>query len=304
MSKNQYPSNRPFLKLARNHMRSWVKAQGLESIHPERVLIPDDAALNGKNFYNDEVWKFAQKRYPLVLHRGKSGKPRPLANDALRSEHIPFNFFTPLNRYLGSAELTKFLSEFASTQLTTVEQIEIEFPKTSANSMLSDNTSFDACFFAKNGSQKVVIGIEVKYTEGPYGWGKTEKQRMHDKTDVYIQLSEDVVEIQPGAYEHLRNRHLKQIWRNFLLGVSTANSLGVKFIYIHLFPEGNSHQASACKCFASHLTEIGRSVFIPQTYESFLELARNFLPRELSPWQEYLKDRYIFPLNTEDTVTL
>jgi len=200
-----------------------------------------------------------------------------------------------LKRYQGSVELAEFLSALSGIELTAVEQVEIEFTEPLAKSMLSDNTAFDACLLARRGSQRVVVGVEIKYTEGPYSWGKTEKQRMFDKSAAYIQLSENAEEIQPNAFEHLRNRHLKQIWRNFLLGVSTAKSLRCEFVYIHLFPMGNIYQSAACESFASYLSKTGRSAFKPQTYERFLNLAQNYLPNELGPWREYIQHRYIFP---------
>lgn len=274
-------------------MRSWLKAQGLRSIHSERVLFPERAALDGKNFFNDEVCELVNQRYKNAFLRGRSGRPRPLANDALRSQHIPFNLFGLLGRYLGSVELAKFLSALAGMELTAVEGLEIECTNPAAEPMLSDNTAFDACLTARRGFQKIVVGVEVKYTEGPYGWGKTEKRRMFDASDAYVRISETAEEIKPGAFAHLRNRHLKQIWRNFLLGVCTAESPTCNFVYIHLFPAGNVYQAAACERFASFLTETGRSVFKPRTYERFLDLAQEYLPGELGLWREYIRRRYI-----------
>jgi len=61
--------------MARAHMRSWVKAQGFKSIHSERVILPDSAAFDGKNFYNDEVCEVVKQRYPNAFLPGNPGSP-------------------------------------------------------------------------------------------------------------------------------------------------------------------------------------------------------------------------------------
>ena len=118
---------------------------------------------------------------------------------------------------------------------------------------------------------------------------------MHDTSDAYIQLSEASAEFQPRAFENLRNPHLKQIWRNFLLGVVTAEDLRCDFVYVHLYPEGNRYQAAVCLHFAQYLTNKGINAFKPTTYENFLTAASDQFIDDLSLWLQYTDQRYIVP---------
>lgn len=286
-----YPSPKPFLKIARHHQRSWLRKHlGLESTDEERVLLPPKAAYAGQNFFNAAVGALVKKRFPKTFEPNKANGPRRLASDALRSEHIPFNLFGPLDKHRESDDLIAFFSALTGVQLTAIEKIIFEEPD---HEKLHDNTAFDAYVTARQGTATYAIGIEVKYTEGSYAWGKTEKERMKEPTDIYNRYTREAKEFRDGAAENLCNRHLKQIWRNFLLGIVSRESPTDNFIYVHLYPKGNCHQAVVCKKFSEQLTPAGLAIFRPTTYEDFLKIAEKHLNCILAEWIQYIEDRYI-----------
>ena len=296
MNRTDYPSPKPFRQAARSHQRLWLRNYlNVESTDHKRVLLPHDKAYVGQNFFSDQVCEIVQGRYPNAFYPNSSGRPRILVGNALRSEHIPFNLFAPLSNYLKSDNLAAFFSTLTGIALTAIDQIYFEYAEQAASSRLGDNTTFDAYAIARQGDHRYAVCIEVKFTEGSYSWGATEKRRMFDASDSYVQLSEASTELQPRAFENLRNLHLKQIWRNFLLGVVTAEYLACDFVYMHFYPEGNHYQAAVCSHFAQNLTNKGLSTFRPTTYENFLNAAKDQLNDDLSPWIQYIDQRYIVP---------
>jgi len=298
MAKNRirYPSHKPFLRVARSHQRLWLRIHfGIESTDQKRVLLPEDEAYAGLNFFSNHVCELVKRRYRKAFQPNGKDRPRTLVSDALRSEHIPFNLFAPLSKYPCSDNLAAFFSVLCGTELTSIDQIHFEYADPTARSMLDDNTAFDAYVIAQQSNRPYAICIEVKYTEGPYSWGATEKRRMFDPSDAYIRLSETSAEIRPLSFKNLHNRHLKQIWRNYLLGVATAQRKTCDFVYIHLYPEGNLYQAAVCSHFAHHLTKKGLCAFRPTTYENFLRAAVDQLHGDLLPWIKYIEKRYIVP---------
>jgi len=291
---DRYPSPQQFLDSARAPQRQWAKSfLRLEPSHPKRVLIPAEQAFSGRNFFDSHTIASVKQRFPKSFVPQKDGSPKPIIADALRSEHIPFNIFSPLIKSIGTEPLNSFLADLASTPISSVDQILFEHAPKNAVAVLQDNTSFDACILASHAQRNIVIGIEVKYTEGPYAWGATEKIRMFDEGSPYVSVSQECDEFAADAYKHLRTRHLKQQWRNFLLAILTARVDDLDAVYIHLYPESNIYQSSACDSFKLHLTASGRSRFQPCTYERFLSLAEKHLPQGYGNWVQYLTDRYV-----------
>lgn len=291
---HDYPAPQQFLNSARLHQRRWVKSYlQVEPSHSKRVLIPPEKAFAGDNFFDNHTIESVRRRYPKSFNPRKDGSPKPIIADALRSEHIPFNLFAPLIKSIGTEPLNSFLSDFSNTRISNINQILFEHAPNNAAAILQDNTSFDACILASQDQRKIAICIEVKYTEGPYPWGTTEKRRMFDEGSPYVSVSQESRDIVMGAYKNLRNRHLKQIWRNFLLAISTGKAYDCDFVYIHLYPESNTYQSTACDNFKEYLTASGKSKFQPCTYESFINLVEKHLSKSCGNWTQYLTNRYV-----------
>ena len=303
MPRALFPNPKVFLEAARAHQRDWV-TKHLRVILPDpiRVTLPVTAATEGKNFFPaPAVREAVVSRFPAAFALNASGCPGSLAADALRSAHIPFNLFAPLRDYLGTPQLAQFVALLSSRHLAAVSDIGFEFADPRARHAIRDNTSFDAYLLANSAGPHntrgpdIFLGVEVKYTEGPYSWTRRERQRMFARNDTYHRVTVSSGLFRDGAALALRTRHLKQMWRNMLLGAETARATHTEFIYLHLYPEGNVYQAAACSRFAEHLTPKGRGVFRPTTYERFLDDASEALPADALLWIEYLRSRYLVP---------
>jgi hypothetical protein len=303
MTKTLFPDPSEFRQAARVHQRAWVSDHlHVQPTHPERVTLPVAEAQEGKNFFLTlAVREAVVDRFSATFALNASGRPSTRAADALCSAHIPFNLFAPLRGYLGTATLAQFVTALTARPLASVSKVGFEFAHPDARQAIGDNTSFDAYLLAQapgsHGRRRpaVFLGVEVKYTEGPYAWGETEKKRMFAVDGSYHRLTASSGLFKVGATVELRTRHLKQMWRNMLLGVATAEAMHTEFMYLHLYPEGNVYQAAACSKFAEQLTAKGQGVFRPITYEGFLGAAAAALPADAVPWLDYLRARYLVP---------
>ena len=135
----------------------------------------------------------------VVLHEGLMG-------NMLRSEHIPWNVFYPMN--LDKQATVALLKEILRTdEIDKVTDIRIEWAPEKEEA-LDDNTSFDT------------------YEEG-YPFGKLERKRVMEEEDSLYAIKTR----QCGLYTNeINNRRLsetllckddyRQIWRNHLLGAA------------------------------------------------------------------------------------
>jgi hypothetical protein len=303
MTRTVFPNPSKFREAARVHQRGWVfNYLHVLPTHPKRVTLPVAEAIAGKNFFSATAVRDAVvDRFRATFVLNASGRPTTRAADALSSAHIPFNLFAPLRGYLGTATLARFVTALAACPLASVSEIGFEFAHPDARQAIGDNTSFDAYLLAQapgsDGGRgpAIFLGVEVKYTEGPQAWGKTEKKRMFNVDDSYHRLTALSGLFKVGAPVDLRTPHLKQMWRNMLLGAATAEAMHTEFIYLHLYPEWNAYQAAACSKFAEQLTAKAHGVFRPITYEGFLGTAEATRPEDAVPWLEYLRTRYLVP---------
>jgi len=246
-------------------------------------------ALAGKNFFPwPGMLAAIEQRYGLADTK--------LTFDMLRSEHIPFNFFVPLAEHAAMIPLAQ---EWSGIEVAAILFIEIEWaPKPKAR-FLDDNTSFDAYveYRAKDGSRGA-IGVEVKFTEREYPWGKTERMRMFDDRSRYLTAHARSGIYGTGSLELLRTPQFKQLWRNQLLGETMLQSpeLGLEhFTSVLLYPKGNAHFVDVTHEYENLLVSVRPSAtFHAVTFEDVIascrEHARTAQDRE---WAEYLAARYI-----------
>ena len=175
-----------------------------------------------------------------------------------------------------------------------IDDIKIEHAPMKA---LNDNTSFDAYIeYTTKFNKKVAIGIEVKYTERSYKYGDTEHDSMFDETgeSKYLTPTKNCPFYVAGASLRLREKKLKQPWRNHLLGI--VLSIGEKKIYdefysMHLYPSINTYQEDVCVNYMHELTEEGKKYFIPLTYEKMISDCDKANIDE--DWVKYFKERYL-----------
>lgn len=260
-------------------------------------ILSDKDALNGANFYchNDkESWVQMQTWMNLQSPKKVNFATAGLKN-MLRSEHIAIALACPmyLAQQTSQSELVAFLESILQTKgIDAVTDVKVEFASQAHKSKLqNDNTSFDVFLgYTRNGVNGGV-GIEVKYTEKSYPYGKTEFARMFDERSEYNLLSNRCGYYTDKALPHLRTKKLKQLWRNHLLGIkATENGEYDEFYSVHLYPEGNTYQEIAATEYQILLQDEFSNTFIPITFEKWIQQGTQFFTD--TKWLDYMKNRY------------
>ena len=252
--------------------------------------LTEEDGKKGLNFYSGfGIYKEVQKQFSTF----KEG----LHSDMLRSEHIPFNLFIPLNHDRDFCK--KLFNTYLEGMIKTVDQIRIEWAPSPQEDYLNDRTSFDACIeFTATDGLKGMIGIEVKYTEHEYRLqpGSKQERDIRDPSSKYYEIMEISQIYQPGMTETLISDRFRQVWRNQLLGESILivdRAQFKHFVSFVIFPKGNAHFVEVSKEYMKLLKGASKK-FVPITYEEFFETARALSPNEdFLKWIEYLSRRYI-----------
>ena len=259
--------------------------------NPQVILTPD-AAKRGLIFcdiYRD-----------LIQSKVKSFKTSALFSNMLRSEHIPYIIFIPMEEDFN-ATATLF-NKIIGGGISKINRMRIEFAGDADKSeYLNDGTSFDtfieyiSCDGCIGG-----IGIEVKYTENGYPIGVKEKEDIENPNGLYYQRTKESHWYVPSldTLSFIKANHLRQIWRNHILGYSMLRRGDIRYFHhVHLYPYGNKHfQKYAIPEYKSLLTEQGRSTFIDLTYESLFDMiGLCFTQNKHQEWLKYLRKRYIVP---------
>jgi hypothetical protein len=94
----------------------------------------------------------------------------------------------------------------------------------------------------------------------------------------------------------LSAHHLRQIWRNHLLGFSMQYKGDIQLIHhVHLYPEGNTHfHKVAVPEYINLLADCGKESFKPITYERYFDILDKYNENEnIKAWVQYLRARYL-----------
>jgi len=255
-----------------------------------RVLLSADNAKRGLIFY--EGFR------DLILSKVGNVATQLTAN-MLRSEHIPYNMFTPLETMPEiAAELFSKMIGLPIKQIDT--PIIIEYTGQSENMpYLNDRTSFDTFVsYTTPDGKKGGIGIEVKYTENEYPLGEKEEKDIDGENPLYRQMTTESGYYTPGLdIKMFKNaHHLRQIWRNHILGYSMLHKGDIDIIHhVHFYPEGNEHfHNHALPEYRTLLTEKGKESFKTITYASYFDMLDGYSTNEkVSDWVKYLRKRYL-----------
>ena len=226
-----------------------------------------------------------QARYP--------GYSQDRDGDLLRSEHIPFNLFGPL---IGRPSLAKAVLRGAlGLECERVGDIKIEWAPSDKRRYLDDATSFDTIAWFENPvGKKCAVGIEVKYTEGRYGWHGREKDRVEDPSSTYWTVTRSSGAFADPADPRLGSDSVRQFWRNHLLGLAMEQHGNVdEFHSLVVYPAGNPHCAEAVPLYRSLLTEDARERFRGVTFEDYIRALDG--DEEIRRWKAYLETRYLIP---------
>ena len=268
------------------------------------------------------VLNFADARKGLVFYEGfreeilaELKKPIPKTSSApsgqmltnlLRSEHIPYNIFFPMNKDLSGCK-DLFNHILGKEEILRIKDIKIEHHPEPVEDYLSDHTAFDVYIsYIDTNNKECGIGIEVKYTEKEYALKEGTSEYAHVKDEQgntrlfgpYLNATIDSKYFKDEVtHDILVANKFRQIWRNHILGASMVLRGDIeKFTSITLYPEANVHfHNDAMPDYYELLTETGKNTFIPLTYEELFSLMDKYLNIENGKeWNLYLRQRYLF----------
>lgn len=268
------------------------------------------------------VLNFADARKGLVFYEGfreeilaELKKPIPKTSSApsgqmltnlLRSEHIPYNIFFPMNKDLSGCK-DLFNHILGKEEILRIKDIKIEHHPEPIEDYLSDHTAFDVYIsYIDTNNKECGIGIEVKYTEKEYALKEGTSEYAHVKDEQgntrlfgpYLNATIDSKYFKDEVtHDILVANKFRQIWRNHILGASMVLRGDIeKFTSITVYPEANVHfHNDAMPDYYELLTETGKNTFIPLTYEELFSLMDKYLNIENGKeWNLYLRQRYLF----------
>ena len=293
----QYPNDRQadptgYLERARAH-QSRFRAEQLRvpcGRYGNYLLEAD--ARKGLNFFDGfGIRDAVRKRYPTFS--------RNVYANLLRSEHIPFNFFVPLNA--DDEFRRRFFSNCLGFEMKRVDEVRIEYAPMPRSEFLNDRTSFDAYVeYEDEAGLRGLVGIEVKYTERPYPLGKDSKEDRDvlDTGSSYHRVMAASGISRDGWSKSLLRDEYRQLWRDQLLGESILQRFRERYAYatlMVLLPEGNRHVAEACVGY-SRLLLHPEHTFKALTFEQFFaDLRTHATSGVFLPWIDHLLDRYVVP---------
>ena len=278
-----------FLRRARLH-QSVFRAKNLDLPFDTygNYLTKEDGE-KGKNFYDGLGIFDAVKKYRRYN--------KPLYSNLLRSEHIPFNIFTPLEK--DRNYFKAIIADILKSNIISIDKVEVEYAPKPKEKYLNDGTSFDAYIeYTNSDDTKGMIGIEVKYTENGYKLQANSKQEkyINDKGSLYFSVTNNCRLYMPNAVDVLPTDNFRQVWRNHILGESILLADSNKFKHftsLTLFPADNSHFIKTSKEYIELLTN-NDNKFIALTYEDFFALLNKHCPDNYyKNWLDYLTTRYI-----------
>jgi len=278
-----------FLKRARLHQSTFRAIHLDQPYDGYGNYLTVDGGKEGYNFYPGFGIFEAVKKYRKYN--------KPLYTNMLRSEHIPFNFFIPLN--LDKDYCKKIFNEFFDGSILSINRIEIEYAPKPKEKFLNDATAFDAYIeYTHIDNSRGIIGVEVKYTEQAYKLIAKSKEEndILRSTSNYYTVTERSGIYKPEAISQLKKDKFRQIWRNHMLGESILIADGEKFKHftsLTLFPKGNTHFVKTSIEYLE-LLQSNDKKFMPVTYEDFFEAIGKYCPDEdYGKWLGYLRGRYI-----------
>lgn len=251
------------------------------------------------------------------LQETSSAPSGQMLTNLLRSEHIPYNIFFPM-QYDEEGCRMIFNDIIGKNEIKNICNIQIEYhpsyKKRAICDYLNDHTAFDVYIeYMNQNDDKCGIGIEVKYTEKEYPLKKGSREYNHVKdasghtclSKEYAKATKESGWFKDGVEDILVSNKFRQIWRNHILGASMVLKGDVKNFYsVTLFPLLNVHFSKDAmpkyKGTMGHeglLSEKGFATCIPLTYEHLFDLMDKYIRiGNKTEWIKYLKDRYLLTI--------
>lgn len=252
--------------------------------------------------FRDEILEHLRQPIPPT-----SSKPSgQMLTNLLRSEHIPYNIFFPMQKDLTGCR-DMFNAILGRYEIAKIRKIYIEYHPEPIDDYLGDHTAFDVYIsYFDSDNHPCGIGIEVKYTEKEYPLKPHTREYRHVKdeqgnTRLYPPYLKATIDSQyyrnEISHDMLISNTFRQIWRNHILGASMVTKRKIrKFTSITLYPEANVHfSAIAMPRYQAMLSTKGQETFKALTYEKLFDLMDCYLSIERADeWIGYLKRRYLF----------
>ena len=297
-------SHLEFKRRAREHQVRFRTEELKVGYHTYPNVLTQGDARRGLIFYEEfreAILTHLSQPVP-VTSSAPSGQ---MLTNLLRSEHIPYNIFFPMN---GDKEGCRALfNEIIGGSIAVVEDIVIEFHPEPIEEYLEDHTAFDVyvSYIDTDGS-RCGIGIEVKYTEKEYPLknGSSEYRHIKDENGRTRLFANYLNATDRSGYYNAKATHdiliankFRQIWRNHILGAAMVLHGDIAhFISITLYPEANGHfHNDALPHYAELLSDYGRRSFVALTYERLFYLMECcFTTEQAIRWIDYLRRRYLF----------
>lgn len=255
--------------------------------------------LYGTKISIDDGYEGMHNFHPLAHNAVKERYPQQrqgLYSDILRSEHIPFNLFAPLNEH--KQIFASVLNEFMRGTIKSVDRVVIEYAPRPKVDYLDDATSFDAYIeYTHTQSGKGIIGVELKYTERDYKIGVKETLAVKNSDSPYWNVTRLSNLYKTEHFPLLITDRFRQVWRNQLLGESMKLKHREAWQYSTLamvYPEGNTHIGHVIEEYKELLLAPNSLSIIPITYNSFLQACDNFIKDGiLKEWLDWCTHRYV-----------
>jgi hypothetical protein len=275
-----------------------ARARAHQSKFREEQMKVDFVDLYGTKISIDDGHSGLHNFHPLAHYAVKARYPnqrQTLYCDILRSEHIPFNLFAPLNEYREL--LVSVLNNYMQGTVKSVEKITVEYAPQPKVNYLNDATSFDTCIeYTHMDGSKGLVGIEVKYTEGDYTIGTKESIAANDPDSLYWKVTAQSSLYRNDSFPLLIEDRYRQVWRNHILGESIKQrhpDTWKHFTLVMLYPEGNTHIGDVAQEYAGMLQD-NRLNFIPITYQGYLQACQaNATDYKIVNWLHWCIQRYL-----------
>jgi len=278
-----------FLSKAREHQAKF-RAEKLNLADSDEYgnYLTENDANKGFNFFDDFEIFTEVKKYAAFN--------KNLYQNMLRSEHIPFNLFIPLNR--DKAYFKETFNSILNNTIKSIDLLRIEHAPQPKENYLNDRTSFDAYIeYTHIDGNKGIIGIEVKYTEGAYDIGSKERNEVENPESIYYRVTKASNAYKGESIKRLPEDDYRQIWRNHILGESILLHDKDKYRYFTLltiYPQGNDHFQKVSRDYIDFLNEGSKNKCLFLTYEKLFELLSKHCPNErYRKWVDYLNSRYL-----------
>ncbi|MHA1637999.1 MAG: PGN_0703 family putative restriction endonuclease [Candidatus Thorarchaeota archaeon] len=210
--------------------------------------------------------------------------------DMLRSEHIPFNLLAPL--VTNQTNAIEIIRRAFGIDCVAVDFVGIEYAPIPRNQYLRDGTAFDTYIEVATPSEKIGIGIEVKYTEQDYPIGKTEKTNVENHKSPYWVTARASDCFNNPDDKIFGSDPLRQLWRNHLLGLSMVQHEDIDhFFSITLFPNGNEHFHEVLPRYIALLRDEKKRYVFGCTFEKYIASIAG--TSEFTEWRNWLERRYV-----------